>query len=99
MTLKSTIQRASELAYDEDACQVVGKIAGEWVIAHYEDDGRVAQMDSRTTFVVTSRGANAGDFMEVMEAMGIDGDQDWGHETTTYEVDGEIVVVSGQDAA
>lgn len=33
--------------------------------------------------------------MDVMEAMGIDGDQDWERETTRYVVDGELVVVSG----
>ena len=99
MTLKSIIKQASELAYEEDANQVVGKIyaSGEWAIANTEDAGRIAAMDGRTTFKVTSQGADAGDFMEAMEAMGIDGDQDWEHETTRYEVGGEIVVVCGQD--
>ena len=99
MTLKSIIKQASELAYEEDANQIVGKIytSGEWAIANHEDAGRIAEMNNRTTFKVTSQGADAGDFMEVMEAMGIDGDQDWEHETTRYDVDGEIVVVCGKD--
>ena len=96
MTLKSTIKQAAELAYETDADQVVGKIGEEWAIADAEDAGRIAEMNGKTTFRVTSEGADAGDFMAVMERLGIDGDQDWEQETTRYEVDGEVVMVSGR---
>ena len=97
MTLKTTIKRAVELAVEQNTNQIVGKIyaSGEWAMANREDADRIAQMDGRTTFKVTGQGADAGDFMDVMEAMGIDGDQDWECETTRYVVDGELVVVSG----
>jgi len=38
MTRQDAIQKASELAYEEDANQVVGRDSnGEWVIRHSED--------------------------------------------------------------
>lgn len=42
--LKATIKRATEIAYEEDAWQVVGRVDGRWVIAHADDLGRQAQM-------------------------------------------------------
>lgn len=95
--LRATIERAAELACIEDANQIVGKIGEDWAIAHTEDMGRIASMDDRTTFRVESWGANAGDFMTAMDRMGIEGDQDWERERTMYEVDGEIIIVSGPD--
>lgn len=95
MSLQATIRRATELAYDEDADQIVGKIDGEWAIAHNEDVARIANMDAKTTFRVRSYGIDAADFMEAMERMGIEGDQDWQAETTTYEIDDEYAVVDG----
>lgn len=91
--LQATVARASELAYEEDADQIVGRIQGEWAIAHCEDEGRVRQM-SRPQFVVRSMGLDATDVMASMEQAGIDGDQDWENETTTYRLDGAIVVVN-----
>lgn len=97
MNIKTAISQAIKLAYEEDATQIVGKIKGAWTIAHIEDVGRIASMDDRTTFGVKSWGADAGDFMTAMDRMGIEGDQDWERERTTYEVDGEIIIVSGPD--
>lgn len=49
------IETATELAYEEDANQVVGKIQGEWAIAHNEDFGRRSEM-SGEVFEVNSSG-------------------------------------------
>jgi len=95
MNIKTAIRRAAELSYDEDANQIVGKIDGKWAIAHTEDMGLIASMDDKTTFRVESWGANASDFMTAMERMGIEGDQDWDNESTTFDVDGDIITVSG----
>ena len=97
MNIKTAIRQATELSYDEDANQIVGKIDEDWAIAHTEDMGRIASMDDRTTFRVESWGANAGDFMAAMARMGIEGDQDWERERTTYDVDGDNIIVSGAD--
>ena len=44
MNLKDTVEAAIRLAYEEDAIQIVGKIDGEWRIAHYEDCAVQSQM-------------------------------------------------------
>ena len=36
--------RAAELAYEEDTNHIVGMLDEKWVVAHKEDDGRIAQM-------------------------------------------------------
>lgn len=41
-------REAAESAYEEDANHVVGEIDGRWSIAHKENDGRIAQMESFT---------------------------------------------------
>ena len=89
------IRRATELAYDENADQIIGKIDGEWAIANNEDVARIANMDAKTTFRVCGYGIDTADFMATMERMGIEGDQDWQAETTTYEIDDECAVVDG----
>jgi hypothetical protein len=44
MNLKDTVEAATWYAYEEDAIQIVGKINGEWRIAHYEDCATQSQM-------------------------------------------------------
>lgn len=57
MDKNQAIKKAAELAYEEDADQVVGFIQGEgWAIAHTEDLGRQAQMERDTWFYVGSSG-------------------------------------------
>jgi len=53
--LDATIQMASELAIEEDAIQIVGRIGYEWAIAHEEDCGRIGQM-AGTTYRVDASG-------------------------------------------
>jgi hypothetical protein len=49
MTVPSEIiSKASEIAVEEDAVQVVGLIDGKWSIAHIEDDGRISEMKGNT---------------------------------------------------
>lgn len=55
MTKLKAIELAMELAYEEDANQIIGKIDEEWAIAHIEDDGRISQMKGET-FEVNSDG-------------------------------------------
>jgi hypothetical protein len=97
-TLQATVTRAAELAYAEDADQIVGRIEGEWAIADAEDTGRISQM-IRPTFLVHSWGLDAADVMAIMEEEGIDGDQDWENETTTYHLDGETLIVNDSTAS
>lgn len=94
--LEMTITRAAELAYEEDANQVIGRIGGRWEIASCEDWGRINQM-VRPLFRVSSDGLaeSASTIMDIMESAGIDGDQDWEKETTTYQIDEDRFVVSG----
>jgi hypothetical protein len=91
--LKSTVSRAAELAYEQDADQIIGRIQGEWAIADREDIGRISQM-ARPTFIVRSDGLDDVDVMDSMEQAGIDGDQDWENEATTYVLDGETLIVN-----
>ena len=91
--LQATVTRAAELAYAEDADQIVGRIEGAWAIADPEDIGRVSRM-IRPTFTVRSDGLDAADVMASMEDAGIYGDQDWENETTTYRIDGETIIVN-----
>ncbi len=44
MNLTDCIELAANIAYDEDADQIIGRINGEWAIAHTEDLGRQAEM-------------------------------------------------------
>jgi hypothetical protein len=92
-TLQATVTRAAELAYEQDADQIVGRIDGEWAIADREDIARISQM-SRPTFIVRSDGLDDVDVMDSMEQAGIDGDQDWKNETTIYHIDGETLIVN-----
>jgi hypothetical protein len=92
-TLKSTVSRAAELAYEQDADQIIGRIQGEWAIADREDIGRISQM-ARPTFIVRSDGLDDVDVMDSMEQAGIDSDQDWENEATTYVLDGETLIVN-----
>lgn len=55
MNLNTAITLASELAYDEDANQVVGMIDGEWCVSEWEDEGRLDLMNG-TRFVVKGEG-------------------------------------------
>ena len=92
-TLELTVKKASELAYEEDQDQIVGRIDGAWNIAGAEDEGRIHQMQ-QPTFRVKSDGLDAYDVMTAMEKAGIDGDQDWENETTRYELDDETIAVN-----
>jgi hypothetical protein len=91
--LQSTVTLAAELAYEQDADQIIGRIQGEWAIADREDIARISQM-ARPTFIVRSDGLDDVDVMDSMEQAGIDGDQDWENETTTYVLDGETLIVN-----
>ena len=44
MKFENVIRAAAELAYEENANQVVGKIDGVWRIAHNEDMDTQAEM-------------------------------------------------------
>jgi len=57
MELKDVIEMAANIAYDEDADQIVGRIQGNWQICHNEDMGRQAEM-SEPKFVVHSDGVD-----------------------------------------
>ena len=94
MSIQKAVKRASELAYTEDEDQVIGRISGAWCIAGLEDEGRIHQMQP-PMFRVKSDGLDAYDVMSAMEKSGIDGDQDWENETTRYELDDELILVSG----
>jgi hypothetical protein len=97
--LQSTVTRAAELAYEQDADQIIGRIQGEWAIADREDIARISQM-ARPTFIVRPDGLDDVDVMDSMEQAGIEGhqdwedDQDWENETTTYVLDGETLIVN-----
>ena len=56
MKLNKVILEASRLAYEEDADMVVGRIQGEWCVAHWEDEGRQASMDREPRYIVHSWG-------------------------------------------
>jgi hypothetical protein len=58
MNLHTAIEHAANIAYDEDADQVVGRINGEWCIAHNEDLGRQSEM-SEPKFLVHSDGVDS----------------------------------------
>jgi hypothetical protein len=91
--LLATVTRAAELAYEEDADQIVGRIDGAWAIADREDIARLTQM-TRPMFIAHSWGLDAADVMASMEEAGIDGDQDLENGTTTYRLDGETMIVN-----
>lgn len=59
MNLQDTIQHASGLSMEEAALQVVGRIQGEWSIAHIEDEGRIASM-VEPKFIVGPEGVDQG---------------------------------------
>lgn len=59
MRFHDAISAATELAYEEDADQIVGRIDGKWAISHIEDEGRKAQM-VEPLFVVHSTGIDQG---------------------------------------
>lgn len=65
-TLQATIERAAELAYRENANQIVGRIDGVWEIAHTEDVGRQALMQ-RPLFTIGSEGLDDKDLEEARE--------------------------------
>jgi hypothetical protein len=44
MNRQDAITAAAELAYEEDAIMVIGKVQGKYAIAHNEDVGRIAEM-------------------------------------------------------
>ena len=91
--LQATVNRATKLAYQEDADMIVGRIEGTWVIADREDIGRLTQM-IRPMFIVHSWGLDAADVMASMEEAGIDGDQDLENGTTTYRLDDATLIVN-----
>ena len=92
-TLQSTVTLAAELAYEQDADQIIGRVQGEWAIADREDIACISQM-ARPTFIIRSDGLDDVDVMDSMEQAGIDGDQDWENETTTYVLDGATIIVN-----
>jgi hypothetical protein len=49
------IEKAAELAYEEDAYMIIGRIQGEWRISHNEDMGRISSMKA-PIFAVDSSG-------------------------------------------
>jgi hypothetical protein len=57
MKLHEAIEHAANLAYEEDADQIVGRIQGKWQIAHNEDLGRQAEM-KEPKFLVHSDGVD-----------------------------------------
>ena len=59
MKLHDAIEMAAGLASEEDELQVVGRIQGEWVVAGWEDAGRIAEMCG-PTFRVDSGGVDQG---------------------------------------
>lgn len=93
MSLYYYISTAAQLAYDEDREQIVGRIQGEWAFADAEDAGRLATMDPRTTFSVSSDGADRDQFLACMELMGIEGAPGRKPGTTRFDIDDEIAVV------
>jgi len=96
MKLITAITEASRLAYEEDENQVVGQIPGDgWAIATKEDVGRQCRMTKEPVFIVTGTGLSAAEVMDTMERAGIDGDQDWQNETTTYVFDECVFKVNG----
>lgn len=58
MKLKQAIEHAANLAYEEDADQIVGRINGNWCISHHEDLGFQAEM-SEPKFLVHADGVDA----------------------------------------
>jgi hypothetical protein len=94
-TLQATVTRATKMAYQEDADQIVGRIDSEWAIADREDIGRLTQM-TRPMFIVHSWGWEATEILDSMEDAGIDGDQNWENDTTTYQIDGETLIVNAR---
>lgn len=96
--LEAAVKRAAELAYQEDADHLIGRINGDWQIAHHEDLARQNAMTA-PRLIVRSDGLNAADVMAAMEQANIDGDQDWHAETTTYRIDDDTLTVSGSMVA
>jgi hypothetical protein len=66
MKLRDAIVMASNLAYEEDAGQIVGRIEGSWQIAHSEDLGLQAQMES-PLFRVNSGGVDERQIGQITE--------------------------------
>lgn len=77
MKLQDAIEHASGLAFEEDADQIVGRIRGEWQIAHNEDMGRQAQM-IEPKFIVHSDGVDEGHVRrgEITEDWELPGEED-----------------------
>ncbi|RPJ03947.1 MAG: hypothetical protein EHM37_17325 [Deltaproteobacteria bacterium] len=94
-TLSSAVAHATALAYQADADMIVGRIEDSWVIADREDIGRLTQM-TRPMFIVHSWGWEATEILDSMEDAGIDGDQNWENDTTTYQIDGETLIVNAR---
>jgi hypothetical protein len=95
--LHATVTRAAELAYEEDADQIVGRIQGEWTIADRGDIARISQM-ARPTFIASSDGLDYVDVTNSMEEAGIDGDHDWENGTTTSRLGGATIIVNHVNA-
>ena len=94
-TLSSAVAHATALACQADADMIVGRIEDSWVIADREDIGRLTQM-TRPMFIVHSWGWEATEILDSMEDAGIDGDQNWENGTTTYQIDGETLIINAR---
>ena len=100
MSLYYRISTAAQLAYDEDETQIVGRIDGEWAIADREDESRVANMDPRTTFTVSSDGADRDQFLGCMERLGLEGAPGREPGTMRFDLDDdEIALVDATGVA
>ena len=100
MSLYHCISTAAQLAYDEDREQIVGRIQGEWAFADTGDAGRLATMDPRTTFTVSSDGADRDQFLGCMERLDIEGAPGRKPGTTRFDIDDDesaLVDATGVD--
>ena len=67
------------------------------VDAGYQSEFDMVEQLGNPSEIVARELATATEIMEAMENAGIDGDQDWVHESTAYSVIGGSVIVSGSD--
>lgn len=90
MKLFNAIRRASELAYEEDAGQVVGKTNGQWEIANEGDWGRLICMSPSVRV-----DAMGGDVARILSEAGYGVDQ----LTEGFEYAGEVGWTDDRDLA
>lgn len=67
------------------------------VDAGYQSELDMVERLGQSSEIKTRNLSTAAEIMEAMESAGIDGDQDWNAEHTTYSVIGGTVVVSGSE--